>query len=157
VAPQARLVTAGRVGKPHGLDGSFAVAEPQVPLSEGAEVTLAGVSRTIERRAGTDERPLVRLAGVASRAEATALRGESLYVSEEDAPLADDEWLAADLLGCRIEGLGEVIGVVGGPSCEVLETDSGALVPLIRDAVALVDLDARRIEVNREFLGLGAP
>jgi ribosomal 30S subunit maturation factor RimM len=44
--------------------------------------------------------------------------------------------------------------VVGGPSCEVLETEDGTLVPLVGDAIVSVDVGARRIEVDRAFLGL---
>jgi 16S rRNA processing protein RimM len=43
------------------------------------------------------------------------------------------------------------------PSCELLEVrrESGEelLVPLVRDAVRSVDVEARRIDVDLEFLG----
>lgn len=153
--PQSeRPVTAGRVGRPHGLDGSFAVLEPSRDLALGARVTVAGQDHTVERRAGTDARPLVRLSGVADREAAAALRGEPLLVSEVQAPLAEGEWLTEDLVGCEIEGLGAVQGVIAGPSCDVLELEGGQLVPLIVDAVRSVDVESRRIEVDRRFLGL---
>ena len=47
-----------------------------------------------------------------------------------------------------------VTRVVAAPSCDVLELDGGALVPLVGDAVRAVDLERRRIEVDRRFLGL---
>lgn len=147
-----RLVTAGAVGKPHGLDGSFAVERAEHPLAEGTLVRLGGRERYVERRAGTDERPLVRVAGIVDREAAAALRGELLLVQDT---LADDEWLAEDLVGCRIEGMGTVRRVMDGPSCDVLELEGGALVPLIRDAIATVDLERRLIEVDRDFLALG--
>ena len=100
------LVTAGRVGKPHGLDGSFYVDGPRHGLPEGASLTVAGATHEIERRAGTDERPLIRLAGVG---DPGPLRGETLLIEDE---LAEDEWLAADLAGCRVPGLGTVANVV---------------------------------------------
>ncbi len=152
---RGRLVTAGRVGRPHGLDGSFAVLEPQHPLAPGTAVTVAGKQWRVERRAGTDQRPLVRLEGVAEREAAAELGGELLMVSETDAPLADGEWLAADLVGCEVAQLGSVRRVLAGPSCDVLELEDGTLVPLVTDAVIAVDLSARRIEVDRGFLGLG--
>jgi 16S rRNA processing protein RimM len=141
------LVTAGRVGKPHGLDGSFYVEGPRHPLPEGAEVVLGTTSRVIERRAGTDERPLIRLSGVD---DARAVRGETILIEDE---LAADEWLAADLARCSVVGLGPVARVIDGPSCSLLELDNGTLVPLVSDAVESIDLDAREIHVNREFLG----
>jgi 16S rRNA processing protein RimM len=147
----ARLVTAGAVGKPHGLDGSFAVERAEHPLEEGTLVRLGGRERRIERRAGTEERPLVRVAGVADRDAAVALRGELLLIEDT---LAADEWLAEDLVGCHVEGMGTVRRVMDGPSCDVLELDGGELVPLIRDAITCVDLKRRLIEVDRDFLAL---
>jgi 16S rRNA processing protein RimM len=141
------LVTAGRVGKPHGLDGSFYVDTPRHELPEGASLTIAGASREITRRAGTDERPLIRLSGVDDPA---ALRGETLLIEDE---LAADEWLASDLAGCRVPGFGAVARLVDGPSCSLLELDDGTLIPLVSDAIVRVDLEAREIHVNADFLG----
>lgn len=146
-----RLLTAGAVGRPHGLDGSFAVERPTDPLERGATVVVAGERRLIERRAGTDRRPLVRLEGVRDREAAAALRGELLLV---EGSLAEGEWLAADLVGCRIEGLGTVLRVIDAPSCDVLELEGGELVPLVSDAIRRVDLDSGSIEVDRRFLRL---
>jgi len=140
-------VTAGRVGKPHGLDGSFYVERPRHELPEGAEVTLAGHAHRIVRRAGTDERPLIRLAGVD---DPGALGGELLLVEDE---LGQGEWLASDLVGLSVPGLGKVAQVIDAPSCSVLELEDGTLIPLVSDAVRSVDLDAGEIEVDRDFLG----
>ncbi len=141
------LVTAGRVGKPHGLDGSFYVEGPRHLLPEGAEVVLGSTTRRVERRAGTDERPLIRLSGLD---EPGAVRGETMLIEDE---LADDEWLAADLARCSVVGVGRVARVVDGPSCSLLELEDGTLVPLVSDAIESIDLDAGEIRVNREFLG----
>ena len=149
-----RLVAAGRVGRPHGLDGSFKVNQPGEAIEEGTVVTVAGVERLVERAGGTARHPLVRLEGIGDRDSAAALGGELLQVAAVEAPLAEGEWLAGDLLGCRVEGLGAVQRVLPGPSCDVLELDGGVLVPLISDAVTSVDVDRRVIEVNRAFLGL---
>jgi 16S rRNA processing protein RimM len=141
------LVTAGRVGKPHGLDGSFYVEGPRHALPEGAVLEVAGGTHPIARRAGTDDRPLIRLAGVD---DPRPLRGEVLLIEDE---LAEGEWLAADLLGCSVPGLGAVAQIIDGPSCSVLELEDGTLIPLVGDAIERIDLDAREIHVNREFLG----
>ncbi|NLT04941.1 MAG: hypothetical protein GXY03_01400 [Solirubrobacterales bacterium] len=151
MAGERRLVTAGVVGRPHGLDGSFHVERPADPLAPGTVVWLEGRARTVERRAGTDSRPLVRLAGMAAREDAAAVSGAALLVEQE---LAEGEWLAEDLVGCEVAGVGTVTRVVAAPSCDVLELDGGALVPLVGDAVRAVDLERRRIEVDRRFLGL---
>ena len=150
-----RRVAVGRVGKAHGLDGSFYVNEASHPLPEGIALTVRDEAHRVARRGGTDDRPLVRLEGVDDRDAAEALRGEPLLAALEDAPLEEDEWLAEDLVGCDVPGLGEVTRVVGAPSCDLLEVGPDAvLVPLVADAVKGVDLDARRIDVDLDFLAL---
>jgi 16S rRNA processing protein RimM len=152
-AAEQRKVSAGRVGRPHGLDGSFYVVRPTEDLTEGTELELAGRTVVVERRAGTDERPIIRVSGIADRDSAGGLRGEPLLVDAGE--LAEDEYLVDDLVGCEVPGLGEVRSVTSGPSCDVLEVgEDGVLVPLVSDAVTSVDLDARVIEVDRRFLGL---
>lgn len=160
-------LTAGRVGRPHGLDGSFHVTRPRAQLlALGVEVALGasdGRLAEIVRRAGTDERPILRLAGFESREAAEGLRGADLLVARTDAPeLPDGEWWAEDLQGCRVTDGEREVGVVrrlvGLPSCEVLEVErpGGAadlLVPLVRDAVRSVDVAVRHIDVNTAFLG----
>ena len=157
-------MVAGRVGRPHGLDGSFHVAEPVPPLlAPGRTVGVGGGERTIERRSGTDERPILRVSGVADRDAARALSGANLVVSVAEVPaLGEDEWYAHELQGCEAwDGdlrVGTVVRVRPLPSCDVLEVerDGGeeVLVPLVRDAVRGVDVGARRVEVDSGFLGL---
>jgi 16S rRNA processing protein RimM len=154
---EARWATAGRIGRPHGLDGSFHVEHPSHPLMEGVKVRVGDREAEVDRRAGSDERPLVRIAGVGDRDAAAALRGQILLVLDES-ELERDEYLVDDLVGCRVEGLGEVRAVIAAPSCDLLEVgDERVLVPLVSDAVTRVDLDARTIEVDRGFLGLEDP
>jgi 16S rRNA processing protein RimM len=140
------LVTAGRVGKPHGLDGSFYVDGPRHELPEGAELTVGGGAHRIARRAGTDERPLIRLEGVE---DPRAVRGELLLIEDE---LREDEWLASDLVGLRV-GTSTVSAVIDAPSCSILELADGTLIPFVTDAIAAVDTESGEIRVNRDFLG----
>jgi 16S rRNA processing protein RimM len=131
-------------------------------LPLGGVVVVAGAPAKIERRAGTDERPILRLEGHAGREAAEALRGEPLLVARADLPeLEPDEYWAHELEGCTVVDGAEEVGVVRRmvplPSCEALEVeraDGGELlVPLVRDAVRSVDVRARRIDVDLEFLG----
>lgn len=157
-------IVVGRVGRPHGLDGSFHVTQARADLlSLGAVVQVAGASREVVRRAGTDERPILRLDGCEDRDAAEALRGEELRVARADAPaLEEGEYSAEELEGCRVADgevtLGVVRRLVALPSCDALEvareSDADLLVPLVRDAVRSVDPAARRIDVDRHFLGL---
>ena len=137
---------AGRVGRAHGRDGSFYVTGADAGFAEGSRVTVAGREAVVERRAGTDARPLIRLEGVDPREHA----GEPLLVDE---PLAEDEYAASDLVGCEVPDVGRVERVVNGPSCDVLEVGE-VLIPFVGDAIVSVDLERRVIEVDREFLGL---
>jgi 16S rRNA processing protein RimM len=153
---------AGHVGRPHGLDGSFHVTRPRAELlPEGGFVTVGGERREIVRRAGTDDRLILRLAGCERREGAEALRGQPLLVAREEAPaLGPDEWWPEQLEGCRARDGDRDVGVVKAvralPSCEVLEVGrEGAgelLVPLVRDAVRRVDVDAREIDVDLAFV-----
>jgi 16S rRNA processing protein RimM len=162
-----RWLTAGAVGSPHGLDGSFHVTRPRPELlTLGSTVTVAGAERVIARRAGTDARPIVRLDGSSDRDAAEALRGEELRVPRDRAPeLEADEWWAEDLEGCSVHDgpreIGTVARLLALPSCEVLEVKRAEggppdlLVPLIRDAVRSVDIEAGRIDIDLRFLGEG--
>ena len=141
-------VTAGRVGRAHGRDGSFYVDGPTIDFELGSEVRVGGVDRKVVRRAGTDDRPLIKLEGID---DPGALQGELMLVDED---LEEGEYLVSELLGCEVPGLGRVERVLDAPSCTLLEVgEEGHLVPLIGDAVKRVDLERKIIEVDREFLG----
>jgi 16S rRNA processing protein RimM len=157
------FIEAGRVGRPHGLDGSFHVTRPDARLLAGAEeIWVRGRRERIERRAGTADRPILRLAGHADRDAAAALRGAPLAIPADRAPaLAEGEYWAYELEGYAVwdgeRRLGEVRRMLPLPSCEVLEVerDGGGelLVPMVRDAIRSVDVAARRIDVDLAFLG----
>ena len=158
------LLNAGRVGRPHGLDGSFHVTRPRgVLLSLGGALRIAGDVFEIVRRAGTEDRPILRLRGIDDRAGIEALRGEDLMVERAAAPaLPAGEYWAEDLEGCTVvtagpdaRELGTVSRLRPLPSCEVLEVGD-LLVPMVGDAVLSVDIEARRIVVDPGFLGIEA-
>jgi 16S rRNA processing protein RimM len=151
------LVTVGRVGRPHGLDGSFFV--------EGASEDPArfAVGKTL--RVGSDElrivsskqargRPVIRL-------ERRVERGATLEVPRDALPPpADGSYYVFQLVGLEVveEGgarLGRVADVSPGVANDVLELDSGLALPLVDACVQEVDLDARRIMVARGFSSHG--
>jgi 16S rRNA processing protein RimM len=145
-------VPAGVVGRPHGLDGSFYVTRPGA-LAEGLTVVVRGQPRVIARLAGTSARPIVRLEGASSRDDAVALRGAELLVPDV---LEEDEYWARDLVGCMVVDGAREVGVVARmvalPSCEALEVGD-LLVPMVRDAIRSIDIEAKRIDVDMEFVG----
>ncbi len=156
---------AGFVASPHGLDGSFHVAQadPQL-LQLGGKVTIHGEERLINRRSGHDRRVILRVEGCDDRDSALLLRGAELLVDRSLAPaLQDDEWWAEDLEGCSVHDAGRLVGTVRRllalPSCEVLEVaradgTGDLLVPLVDPAVRTVDIERRTIDIDLAFLGV---
>ena len=156
----ASLLIAGRVGRPHGLDGSFHVTRPRgVLLRLGGTVRVGEAVFEVVRRAGTEDRPILRLHGLDDRAGIEALRGEELRVERAAAPpLPEGEYWPEDLEGCTVltpdgRELGVVATMRALPSCEVLEVGD-LLVPMVGDAVVEIDVAKRRIVVDPGFLGV---
>ena len=154
---------AGRVGRPHGLDGSFHLTQARADRLSGEHPVRLGDRETVlERLAGTADRPIVRLALAHTREELEPFRGQELLVPRAAVPpLEEDEWYAADLEGLRVRDGDRAVGVVRKllalPSCEVLEVERDAggelLVPLVGDAVRAVDLEAGTVDIDLVFLG----
>jgi len=154
---------AGRVGRPHGLDGSFYVTGAQLRLlSVGTNVTVGELTAPIVRLAGLERHPIVRLEGVEDRTAAERLRGAELTVEQGEAPaLEPGEWWAQELEGCAVgdgeRSVGTVARLVELPSCEALQVrlpdGDELLVPMVADAIRTVDVAQGRIDVNLAFLG----
>lgn len=126
-------------------------------LFEGARLLMAGERRAVERRAGTDAKPILRVEGVGSREAVEALRGETVWMAHRDLPrLPDGEFYEHELVGCRVtdgtDQLGTVSALVALPTCEALEVGE-RLIPMVGDAVRSVDVRRKRIDVDSRFLG----
>lgn len=95
---------------------------------------------------------IVRFANIATANDAEVLIGAELWTSRENAALGANEYLDDDLIGCTlIEGertVGVVRTVQHYPAQDVLELESGALVPLVGAFVRGIDVDARVIRVE---------
>jgi len=146
-------VIIGRVGKSHGLDGSFVVEE----ASEAEERFRVGAELIVERKPArivaarqARGRPVIRL-------DRRVSRGAALEVSRDSlAPPGEGEYYVFQLVGLRVEEqdgrvLGHVSDVSPGPANDVLELDSGLFLPMVEDCILDVDLAARRIVVARGF------
>lgn len=164
-------ISAGRVGRPHGLDGSCHVTRPTPRLlALGATALVAGRKLEIVRRAGTDASPIVRFDGIEDRGAAELLRGAEILVARAALPALDeDEYWAHELEGATVlvqgagagaqRTLGVVRRVVELPSCEALEVQAASgggplLVPMVKDAIRAVDVAQRRIVLDAAFLDL---
>ena len=148
-------VAVGRVGRPHGLDGSFVVddaSEAPERLSRGARVYVdrAAAQVVASKRAGG--RIVVRL-------DRSALRGAVLEVPRSELPpLGEDAFYVFQLIGLLVEEegaggppLGRVHDVTPGVANDVLELDSGIALPLVEDCVRSVDVESGRILVAAGF------
>jgi len=147
-------VVVGRVGRPHGLDGSFFVERASDDarwFQVGAQL-LAGESKAevIAARRGSGGRPVILL-------DRRVPRGTSLAVPRAALPPTDeDEYYTFELVGLEVveEGgrsLGLVAAVVPGVANDSLELDGGTLLPLVGACVRDIDLRARRILVAPGF------
>ena len=133
----------------------MARADPAL-LADREDVLLGERRVALTRHAGTPEKPILRVEGCGTRDEAVALRGTELRVPMDEAPgLAEGEFWARDLEGCLVVDGDTEVGVVARmialPSCEALEVGD-RLIPLVRDAVRSVDVQARRIDVDLGFV-----
>jgi 16S rRNA processing protein RimM len=147
------LVTVGRVGKPHGLDGSFFVenaSEDPDRFAEGATLFVAGEPARVASSKRSGGRPVIRL-------DRDVARGAELAVPRSELPATEEgEYYAFQLLGLAVEeeggrALGRVEAVAPGVANDVLELDSGLALPLVDACVREVDLEARRIVVATGF------
>lgn len=100
-----------------------------------------------------------RLSGVATKEEADALRGTSLFVARDRLPsLGDDEFYHADLIGMEVRDtggavIGKVAAVHNHGAGDLLEVQGpglkeALLLPFTRAAVPTVDLATRRVVVD---------
>ena len=146
-------VAVGRVGRPHGLDGSFVVddaSEAPERLASGAEVFLEREPARVVAAKRAGGRLVVRL-------DRSAERGARLEVPRRSLPPpGEGSFYVFQLVGLEVEEedgrpLGRVRDVAPGIANDVLELDSGASLPLVEDCVREVDLDARRITVASGF------
>jgi len=144
----------GRVGRPHGVDGAFVVenaSEDPRRFEVGATLRVEGEIATVvlSRRVGGG-RPAIKL-------DRAVERGAELAVRRGDLPPPDeDSYYVADLVGLDVveEGgarLGAVVDVLPGVANDVLELDSGVLLPLVEDCVREVQLAQRRVVVAPGF------
>jgi 16S rRNA processing protein RimM len=147
------LVTVGRVGRPHGLDGSFFVeqaSDDPERFAVGAVLHVEGEAAKVDASKRSGGRPVIRL-------DREVPRGADLTVPREALPpTAEGEYYAFQLVGLEVEEeggrvLGRVVEVAPGVANDVLELDSGPALPLVEDCVRVIDLEGGRIVVAPGF------
>jgi 16S rRNA processing protein RimM len=150
-------VVVGKVGKSHGLDGSFVVEDasetPEV-FAVGAKLVVEGQEVMVLGLKHARGRPVIRL-------DRRVARGASLQIPRDAlAETAEGEYYVFQLVGLQVqEEGGDVLGVVTdvapGVANDVLELDSGLLLPMVEECVLSVDLEARCILVAPGFSAAG--
>ena len=162
------LLVVGRIGKPQGIRGEVTVQvrtdDPDARFAPGAvlhtdppergPVTVAGVR-------WQNGRLVVALEGVADRTDAEQLRETLLQVDARTLPPPEDEdefhdHVLRGMTAELVDGggvLGEVADVLHLPHGDVLVvrrtgTAAEVLVPFVKAMVPVVDVAARRLEVD---------
>jgi 16S rRNA processing protein RimM len=147
------LVTVGRVGKAHGLEGAFVIedgSDDPDRYAVGAMLLVDGEPATIVESKRAGGRPVIRL-------DREVPRGAALEVDRAALPPPDEgEYYVFQLVGLDVEEeggrrLGKVVEVAPGPANDVLEVEGGVALPLVDACVQEVDLVAGRILVRRGF------
>jgi 16S rRNA processing protein RimM len=142
-------VVVGRVGRSHGLDGSFVVehaSEAPERFEVGAELLLGGEPARVVASKRARGRPVIKL-------DRAAKRGAELEVPRASLPPAEEgSYYVFQLVGLAVveEGgreLGRVAEVAPGVANDVLELDTGQALPMVEDCVRAIDLDGGRIVV----------
>ena len=152
----------GLIGRAHGLGGAFRVvgAADWYTFAPGATLLVDGEPRALLSVAGTQQSPIVEIAGVTTREQAAALLGHPLELRAGDAPSPEaDAFWVRDLVGmrarCGERDLGEVTDVLERPANDVLvlRLSDGRehLVPFTREAVPGVDVPGRVLELAEPF------
>jgi 16S rRNA processing protein RimM len=141
------------VGKPHGLDGSFVVENPSDDAARfevGAELLAGGEPARVVASKRAGKRVVIRL-------DRTVGRGAELSVPVSALPPAEQgAFYVFQLVGLAVEeeggrALGRVRDVGPGVANDVLELDSGLLLPMHEDCIREVDIDTGRIVVAPGF------
>lgn len=148
----------GRISRVHGIRGEVVIA-PHAPESDLLDrlptLWIGGAARGVVRARSTPRGWLVQLAGVATRSDAEALRGQVVEVDRTALELDDDDVLLDDLIGCRVQRVdgtpwGTIAAIEGGMQDRLVIHD-GAVerqLPLVDEFVTDIDLEAGVVTVD---------
>jgi len=136
------VLEVGRIGRAHGVRGAVHITlgtdrvervEAGAQLFDGDTWLTIESSRPVPGNAGRFDTWIVQFAGISDRNAAEALTGRTLSAE----PIEDDEALwVHELIGSRVvdaDGVdrGACVAVIDNPAHDILELDSGHLVPVV--------------------------
>ena len=161
--PPAERVLIGRITAAHGIRGDIVVhsfaANPADIAAYGPLTDKSGTRAfTLTVVRVTPKGVVARLAGIADRTAAEALRGTELYADRKRFPATtEDEYYHADLIGLAAvapdgTALGTLIGIENYGAGDLLDirlagTTKSELVPFSDAFVTHVDLAARTVTI----------
>ena len=168
--PSGTLVQVGRIGKPHGLDGTVKVIpetdDPErftafdtVYIGRDADSATAHTVSNVRfqpHKRGTTV--LLTVASMTDRTAAEALRRNQVYVPESALQVPEGVYHMHDLIGwtvCNADTdavLGTLTAIMPlpGPDALVIQTEAGheVLVPFVEDLVPRIDEKTERLYVQ---------
>ncbi|MGZ3428781.1 MAG: ribosome maturation factor RimM [Polyangia bacterium] len=146
-------IEVGFVARAHGVRGVVRV-RASTDLSRLDALFIDDERFTVRHASRDKDDWLVTLDGVGDRDAAEALRGRKVRLPRASVPIAADELLVADLVGCKVydvagTALGEVTGSFDSGAHEVLEVRAPDrkefMLPFIDEFIREVDTDGKRI------------
>ncbi|MFM7253452.1 MAG: ribosome maturation factor RimM [Ilumatobacteraceae bacterium] len=152
--PAGGLVEIGRTGRAHGVHGEIAlilITDRTERVSVGSRLQVGTAWHTVAAARDAATRWLVRFEGVHDRTAAERLanqvvraerldeRGDGLYV---------DELVGAEVVEADGTLRGRCVAVVDNPAHELLELDTGALVPVVFVTAVENTADGTRVVVD---------
>ena len=161
-AAKGERILVGRIAGAHGICGEVLIKafteRPEDIAAYGPLDDGGGRTVEIETARVTPRGVVARIAGIADRSAAEALKGAALYVDRDRLPApAEGEFYHADLIGLAavdFQGhpLGEIVGVHNYGAGDLLELRLAAagkteLIPFTEAFVPEVNLPARRVVV----------
>jgi 16S rRNA processing protein RimM len=148
---ESSWVTLGRVARPRGLRGEFFLdsnIDRELPQGTAIRVTPPGANYLLRKVSHQKDRALLMLEGIDSIEAAETLRGAEIAVQRE---ALGTEVLLSDLTGCLIidadtgREIGKVAAAYKNPGNDLLELESGMLIPFVPAFFPTVDVEAKRL------------
>lgn len=146
------LLEVGRIGRAHGVRGDVfvdLVTDRHERLAAGSRLYVAGEWMVVAASARAGTRWRVHFRGVDDRTAAERLTGATLRAEPLPAAQGDDTLWVHELIGSRVVDTtgapcGVCVAVVANPAHDLLELDTGALVPVVfvvsvADGVVVID------------------
>jgi 16S rRNA processing protein RimM len=141
--------TLGKVSRTRGLRGEFFLdSSVDRQLAKGTPVRVGSTEYVLQSITHPKDRALVKLAGIDTIEAAEAVRDAEVAVPRE---ALGEEPMLDDLVGCVVIDAvsGKEIGVVKAwqknPGNDLLELESGMLVPFVPAFFPTIDIAAKRL------------